>query len=140
MDSSRFCSRLALLPRIPPDVNAQHLWLQLLPQQKRLSGAHALGHPDFFSAMCDWLVRCERLERLDASGDGGCRYIDVSKQHFESTADVMHCARCPPAESTTGMNLGGSFRTARPSLCVELSRFTCAIWPLPLQRVGFSTP
>jgi hypothetical protein len=61
MDGPRFCTRLRLLPHVPPNVNAEQLWLQLLPKDKRLSGAHALGHADFFSAICDWCVPSERM-------------------------------------------------------------------------------
>ena len=54
--ASRFGARLRLLPHIPPNVNADQLWLQLLPKDKRLSGNHVLGHSEFFSAICAWLV------------------------------------------------------------------------------------
>ena len=56
MDTTRFCNRLCLLPHIPLSVNAEQIWMQLLPKDKRLSGAHALGHADFFSAICDWFA------------------------------------------------------------------------------------
>jgi hypothetical protein len=61
MDAARFCSRLGLLPHVPPNVDAEQLWLQLLPKDRRLAGAHALGHAHFFSAICDWLVWSEPI-------------------------------------------------------------------------------
>jgi hypothetical protein len=56
MDSPRFSARLFMLPHVPHNVNAEQLWLQLLPKDRRLSGSHALGHSDFFSAICEWFV------------------------------------------------------------------------------------
>ena len=56
MGASRFKARLRLLPHVPTDVNAEQLWLQLLPKEKRLYGNHSLGHSDFFSAICAWFV------------------------------------------------------------------------------------
>jgi hypothetical protein len=54
MRASRFSARLRLLPLVPPDVDAGQLWLQLLPKDARLSGAHVLGHSDFFNAISEW--------------------------------------------------------------------------------------